>query len=1609
MYYQFYDGEEEVEPRVIPKPITKHDCFVVPTVPEISLIFEKPTARDPKNRSIDTTDSFPVIPVRPIISDNTVKVSKPTSPVLHNSDSYATWKEQNYSRETNSTSTTHISPLYKNTYSYDYAVPGTSLQNASIQKLQEQTKINDKQEILQNPSKNERVYVKSVKFTCSDTGDSYHLESQTDLLSSDKRASSSDSLQRAQLNIADRTMRTSNNTIPDALKKPEYFQTPHTGCQPQFHVPTSCNYSNYNIDNNETVKTLLQLVNSQNQQIKNLQLQIDSLVRMQEENFRNKPTCLCSQPLANQVFRYPINCYDPALASSLVQSQNQNIKKNVASQSASVVERQDLENFSENNKLETALLEQQSKKAFMEQKVSIGVMTSFEFTVQNNPFPIESEICEKTEAHRESNNINTRANTVNIHDTTEPVNRYKNTFTRKPGPAAQLENIVEDSESYLSSSQQQSSNFNASSSMKESLKLHQHLSTDLNREEMHKGAYIEKDSNVYERASNARKTSNTSMNVDCSPIGSANCSEALVKQTNDYVTIDGKKCTYKTNINQHSLHNVHLPATDYYHNHRNKEYARSANVRQIKDIGDDSMILSGGDLKILERPPPTPEPSIHVEMQEYVSDDESDKLKHTSKIGWTFYNNVLGQVNEILQNSGVISDEDLNHAKTPCNVEQENDRETRSALNTVKAATLEQLRRLGISLTENEHRESNGNKTLDFDSSFYPRLDHQANMTHATSAVNETNTSMHMKALALKYLSDEQLTDIAWHKQESSSLKHFMLSNMQGTNMSLATMRYLERYQLLPGKNNVQAENTDQAYDKVSSKYDFKPAATNNNPALRQFPFVQTSGTTSKFCYARYARIINLSFQESCRNRCLQPVDEFEPYPRINEKADANVTLHCRGMNTLIIKHHPRGSYIIQQSVSIDTWGPIIVNNGGLSIFSNLTPGTFYRYRLHRITQRGFSLAETSDWFSTYAVDYQPNQVEHISVIKIEEENDNVCELRTEIVFQPVEDQSCNYNILSWSGEHDLINFYLKKSLDFRFSLRHLRYDQNITISIRSTNDDFSKASNATMFTFITPSCLQIHHNLSICAPEKVKGLQIEYIRKRSEKSYDVAVNWNKPFLQPDNYTLQFNSLQFESRLLVVPGDAIKALFSNVDVRLRYEINIVAESMGGVNLPSTISGSIDEASELSYREIIIALSTLVIVMGVFGIIYMQHRNKRKEKNKQTNMEYMHFEGSMDSLKKLLNRDYAVENNDTLLPHNKFLLAPQRLKLKGILGSGAYGIVRLASLQDEFGAITDVAVKMMKDDPTVDDVKNFYREISMMKSAGQHPNIVSLIGYCTLYNKPLLVVEYCSKGDLQTYLRTIWQNIVNAVFECRTHLESNVASFANKNTDQEKCVCNYQNTHTIANRLYDIQRDVTKYIENIITSADLLNFARQVAIGMEFLSSNRIVHRDLAARNVLVRSDRVVKISDFGLSRDIYQENVYRKKGNGKLPLKWMAIEALTHQIYTTYSDVWAFGILLWEIVTLGATPYPDTPTNKILQFLKSGYRMERPPNCSRELYSIMYSCWNIRPQSRPTFTELKQNLDKLLSNYSENKYLSLCDVLYESADKRNESKSINAY
>lgn len=146
--------------------------------------------------------------------------------------------------------------------------------------------------------------------------------------------------------------------------------------------------------------------------------------------------------------------------------------------------------------------------------------------------------------------------------------------------------------------------------------------------------------------------------------------------------------------------------------------------------------------------------------------------------------------------------------------------------------------------------------------------------------------------------------------------------------------------------------------------------------------------------------------------------------------------------------------------------------------------------------------------------------------------------------------------------------------------------------------------------------------------------------------------------------------------------------------------------------------------------------------------------------------------------------------------------------------------------------------------------------------------------------------------------------------------------------------------------------------------------------MEYLSSKRCVHRDLAARNVLVCENNILKIADFGLARRI-QGDYYRKTTNGRLPIKWMAIESLENQMYTTQSDVWSFGILLWEIMTLGRTPYPGINVHELWKRLESGYRMEQPMNADEQIYDIMRRCWQKQPNERPSFAQLVKEIHRI--------------------------------
>ncbi|XP_043912003.1 fibroblast growth factor receptor 2 isoform X7 [Protopterus annectens] len=293
----------------------------------------------------------------------------------------------------------------------------------------------------------------------------------------------------------------------------------------------------------------------------------------------------------------------------------------------------------------------------------------------------------------------------------------------------------------------------------------------------------------------------------------------------------------------------------------------------------------------------------------------------------------------------------------------------------------------------------------------------------------------------------------------------------------------------------------------------------------------------------------------------------------------------------------------------------------------------------------------------------------------------------------------------------------------------------------------------------------------------------------------------------------------------------------------------------------------------------------------------------------------------------------------------------KLTLGKPLGEGCFGQVVMAEAvgidKDKPKEAVAVAVKMLKDDATEKDLSDLVSEMEMMKMIGKHKNIINLLGACTQDGPLYVLVEYAAKGNLREYLR------------------------ARRPPGME----------------YSF--DINRVPEEQMTFKDLISCTYQVARGMEYLASQKCIHRDLAARNVLVTENNVMKIADFGLARDVHNIDYYKKTTNGRLPVKWMAPEALFDRVYTHQSDVWSFGVLMWEIFTLGGSPYPGIPVEELFKLLKEGHRMDKPVNCTNELYMMMRDCWHAVPSQRPTFKQLVEDLDRILTLTTNEAFMTL--------------------
>ncbi|KAK4316390.1 hypothetical protein Pmani_012440 [Petrolisthes manimaculis] len=176
----------------------------------------------------------------------------------------------------------------------------------------------------------------------------------------------------------------------------------------------------------------------------------------------------------------------------------------------------------------------------------------------------------------------------------------------------------------------------------------------------------------------------------------------------------------------------------------------------------------------------------------------------------------------------------------------------------------------------------------------------------------------------------------------------------------------------------------------------------------------------------------------------------------------------------------------------------------------------------------------------------------------------------------------------------------------------------------------------------------------------------------------------------------------------------------------------------------------------------------------------------------------------------------------------------------------------------------------------------------------------------------------------------------------------------------------------------------------LCTMELLRWAYQIAKGMEYLSFRKVLHGDLAARNILLAENSIVKISDFGLSKDIYKSKNYKKKNDGLVPVKWLALESLQEGVFSTQSDVWSFGVLMWEIFSLGKVPYPGVEVDDIfVTKLEAGLKLDQPKYSTRELYCLMVECWNHNPMERPSFSNLQISLGDILGEAEKQYFLEL--------------------
>ncbi|XP_054474816.1 ephrin type-A receptor 7 isoform X5 [Anoplopoma fimbria] len=518
--------------------------------------------------------------------------------------------------------------------------------------------------------------------------------------------------------------------------------------------------------------------------------------------------------------------------------------------------------------------------------------------------------------------------------------------------------------------------------------------------------------------------------------------------------------------------------------------------------------------------------------------------------------------------------------------------------------------------------------------------------------------------------------------------------------------------------------------------------------------------------------------------------------------------------------------------------------------------------------------------------------------------------------WEPEECVPCGPNVGYSPAQSGLVDTYV--------SIVDLLAHANYTFEVEAVNGVSDLSRTQRLFAAVSIATGQ-------AAPSQVSEVIKEKVQQRS-----IQLSWQEP-QQPNGviteYEIKYYEKDQKDRVYsTVRSKSTSATVNNLKPSTAYVFQIRAFTEAGygtygprleITTKEEATGRISSAIVSSEQNPVIIIAvvavagTIILVFMVFGFI-IGRRHCGYSKADQEGDEELYFQCT----KTYIDPETYEDPNRAVHQFAKELDA-SCIKIERVIGAGEFGEVCSGRLKLPGKRDASVAIKTLKVGYTEKQRRDFLCEASIM---GQfdHPNVVHLEGVVTRGKPVMIVIEYMENGSLDGFLRK-----------------------------------------------HDGQ----------FTVIQLVGMLRGIAAGMRYLSDMGYVHRDLAARNILVNSNLVCKVSDFGLSRviDDDPEAVYTTTG-GKIPVRWTAPEAIQYRKFTSASDVWSYGIVMWEVMSYGERPYWDMSNQDVIKAIEEGYRLPAPMDCPPGLHQLMLDCWQKDRAERPKFDQIVGILDKMIRN-----------------------------